>query len=170
MSPLLALTSQTPDTAGVPRDTTASGEGKGADASRGRLAAVSALLVGAYLSREGAADAFRRQFKKDALGHRIHTALAVLTLAGICCKIGVVEFAIIPLAAFSAIRVLNVWRCWVYAALSPVGAMMIGLSVWAWASLLWTGDVAQGLDEVYNTRWVFLPGLTDAGRRRWGCS
>lgn len=135
------------------------GEGTGADASRGRLAAASAVLAGAYLSREGAADAFTRQFKKDALGHRIHTALAMLTLAGICCRISIVEFAIIPLAAFSAIRVLNVWRCWIYAALSPVGALMIGLSVWAWVSLLWTGDVAQGLDEAYNTRWMFLPGL-----------
>ncbi len=143
----------------MPAQITASDDGARAVEGRGRGEAARAILLGAYLSREGAAEAFSRQFKKDALGHRIHTALAVLTLAGICCKIGVVEFAIIPLAAFSAIRVLNVWRCWLYAALSPVGALMIGLSIWAWVSLLWTGDVAQGLDEVYNTRWMLLPGM-----------
>lgn len=116
-------------------------------------------LYGTYLSRKGAIDAFEHQFKKDALGHRVHTWVAMFTLAAICSRTAVAEFALVPLAAYSAIRVLNVWRCWIYAALSPVGILMLALGGWAWLSLLWTTDLTQGLDEAYNTRWVLLPGM-----------
>lgn len=114
---------------------------------------------GAYLARDGALAAFERQFKKDSLGHRVHTWIAMLTLAAICSRTAVAEFAIIPLAAYSLIRALNIWRCWIYAALSPVGLLMLALGAWAWLSLLWTPDLTQGLDEAYNTRWVLLPGM-----------
>lgn len=117
------------------------------------------FLAGAYLPRTGARAAFEHQFERDALGHRIHTWIAMLTLAAICSRTAVAEFAIIPLAAYSAIRVLNIWRCWIYAALSPVGILMLGLGAWGWLSLLWTRDLTQGLDEAYNTRWVLLPGM-----------
>jgi hypothetical protein len=124
-----------------------------------RVFDIRTFLAGASLPRAGALAAFEHQFKKDALGHRIHTWIAMLTLAAICSRTAVAEFAIIPLAAYSLIRVLNVWRCWIYAALSPVGILMLGLGAWAWLSLLWTRDLTQGLDEVYNTRWVLLPGM-----------
>lgn len=114
---------------------------------------------GAYLAPHGALAAFECQFKKDTLGHRVHTWIAMLTLAAICSRTAIAEFAIIPLAAYSLIRALNIWRCWIYAALSPVGLLMLALGAWTWLSLLWTPDLTQGLDEAYNTRWVLLPGM-----------
>lgn len=126
----------------------------------GRVRArVLGLLAGVYLSQSGAERSHAMQFRKDGLGHRIHTWVAMVTLAGICSRTAVAEFALVPLAAYSAVRVLNVWRCWVYAALSPVGVLMLVLAAWAWLSLLWTRDIGQGLDEAYNTRWVLLPGM-----------
>ena len=123
----------------------------------------SGVLLGSYapalLGPDRVREAFEFQFKKDALGHRIHTVVAMVSLVGICGPTVVAELALIPLTAYSAIRVLNVWRCWVVAALSPVGLMMIAFALWAWLSLLWTRDPVQGLDEALNTRWIFLPGM-----------
>lgn len=135
-----------------------SGGRDGAGTGRVRARALG-LLAGVYLSQSGAERAHAMQFRKDGLGHRIHTWVAMVTLAGICSRTTVAEFALVPLAAYSAVRVLNVWRCWVYAALSPVGVLMLALAAWAWLSLLWTRDIGQGLDEAYNTRWVLLPGM-----------
>ncbi len=121
------------------------------------------LLSGSYaptlLGPERVREAFEFQFKRDALGHRIHTIIAITTMIGICGPTVVAEFALIPLTVYSAIRVLNVWRCWVIAALSPVGLLLIAFALWAWLSLLWTEDLKQGVDEALNTRWVLLPGM-----------
>lgn len=117
------------------------------------------FLTGAYLSSQGALAAHERQSHRVGLGHRIHTWLAMLTLVGICLPTFLTELSIIPLAAFSLLRAHRIWRCWIYAALSPVGLLMLVLVGWAWLSLLWTPDRTQGLDELWNTRWALLPGL-----------
>lgn len=120
---------------------------------------LAAILRGEWISPERTRRAFEYQFERDALGHRIHTIVAMITLVGICGPTFVAELALIPLTAYSAIRVLNVWRCWVVASLSPVGMMMLALGVWTWISLLWTHDLTQGIDEALNTRWILLPGM-----------
>lgn len=117
------------------------------------------FLAGAYLSPLGARRAFEKQFKRDAIGHRLHTWCAVIALVGICTRTTVAEVAAAPLLLYSGVRVLNIWWCWVYAALSPVGLTMLMLAAWAWLSLAWTPDRTQGLDELLNSRWVLLPGL-----------
>lgn len=142
-----------------PQSVTESAAANPIDPDRARPGPLLRFLTGAYLSSQGALAAHQHQYHRAGLGHRIHTWLAMLALVGICLPTFLTELSIIPLAFFSLLRAHRIWRCWIYAACSPVGLLMLALAGWAWLSLLWTPDRTQGLDELWNTRWVLLPGL-----------
>ncbi|MHC4948496.1 MAG: O-antigen ligase family protein, partial [Planctomycetota bacterium] len=94
---------------------------------------------------------------RDPLGHRIQTALAGLHLFMLPLASAPSSITFGLLLANTLLRLPHTWRCY-----APLGRLRLGwlLAAWfAWtaASVAWSSDPVQGIDELSASRMLLLP-------------
>lgn len=114
---------------------------------------------GSYVDRDACDAAFARTHRRDALGDRIHLALACLGLFLVAGPVTVTELAFAPLLVFFVVRTLNIAPLWAHGFGQPAVLAGLALTVWLGVTLAWSPDAAQGLDEIARLRWILLVGL-----------
>lgn len=114
------------------------------------------FVDGVYIDREAAEAAFGRMHRRDAIGDRIHLALACLGLFLVAGPVTVTELAFAPLLVFFVIRVKNTGPVWIHGFGQPAVLAALALAGWLGITLLWSPDRAQGLDEIVRLRWFLL--------------
>jgi len=122
-------------------------------------------------SPERIAAIFERQRSHDRLGYTIHVWAAVVSLAMLTGPTTVCEFALLPLAVVTLIRLPGIWRMALPLGAAWVVRLYVLLAMWWTLSLAWSPDRTQGLDEVATLRFaVMVPLLWPVlDRRRLLC-
>ncbi len=114
------------------------------------------LLDGGWVERDRAAAAFERMHRRDAIGDKIHTALACLAAFGLAGPTSAVEIAYLPLLVFFFVRVVNAGPTWIHWLGQPVMLGALALAAWQAISLAWSGDRWLGLDHLGSLRWLAI--------------
>lgn len=112
-----------------------------------------------YIDRPACDAAVARMHARDGIGDRVHLWLACLGLFLLSGPMTVTELAFAPLGVFFFVRVFNTAPVWIHAAAQPAVLCAAALAGWLGVTLLWTPDVAQGLDEIGRLRWFLLTPL-----------
>lgn len=123
------------------------------------LDALRRFLDGSYVTRDACDAAFVRMHERDAIGDRVHLFLAFVSFACVVGPVSVVEFTVLPLLLFFAIRVINTFPVWIHGFGQPVLLAALALAAWMGIGLLWSPDVAQGAESLASLRWVALVGF-----------
>ncbi len=114
-------------------------------------------------------DAFARQHQRDLIGVRLHWLFLTGGLIAFTTTTSATEIALAPALAYTLIRLNNTWRCYRSCLLQPALILSVALVAWSALSLLWTPNVAHGLDELAMARvlaiWLILWPLIEY--RRW---
>lgn len=97
---------------------------------------------------------FNRQFRRDALGHRLHLVVAILFYFFICWPQAFVEWAGIPLGAYALLRLTNTWATSWRPLLMPLGLFVLASVAWQAISTTWSPDPAHGWNEVSKNRFA----------------
>jgi O-antigen ligase len=112
---------------------------------------------------------FERQFERDAIGHRLHVALACLWC--FCCSwpTSTIEIAQLPVILYALLRLTNTHRMTNSIALQPVMLALVLLAIWSAITLAWSPSVSQGLDDLSVMRWCWCIWLLwpVMDRREW---
>lgn len=117
------------------------------------------FVDGWYIDRDACDRAFARMHRRDAIGDRLHLYLAG---GGIVCLFGpltMTELAFAPLLVFFFVRIVNTLPIWIHGFGQPVVLVGLMIATWMGVSLVWSGDRAQGLDEMAELRWLALTAL-----------
>ncbi|MEZ6243853.1 MAG: hypothetical protein R3B57_12520, partial [Phycisphaerales bacterium] len=105
-----------------------------------------------WIDRGRLADAFAHQHERDEIGVRLQTLFALGALVSLTTTNTAAEIGFAPLAVYSLIRLANTWRSLISLFQQPATICCLGYLAWAATSLLWTPDVAHGLDELAMVR------------------
>jgi O-antigen ligase len=114
------------------------------------------FVDGVYVDRAAAGAAFARMHRQDRLGDRLHLMLACLGLFLVAGPVTVTELAFAPLLVFFVVRIKNTGPLWIHGFGQPAVLAALALAAWLGATLLWSPDRAQGLDEIVRLRWFLL--------------
>ncbi|MEQ8769094.1 MAG: O-antigen ligase family protein [Phycisphaerales bacterium] len=114
------------------------------------------LLDGGWVERDQAAAAFERMHRRDAIGDRIHLALACLAAFGLAGPTSAVEIAYLPLLVFFFVRAVNAGPTWIHWLGQPMMLGALALAAWQAIALAWSGDRALGLDHLGSLRWLVI--------------
>ncbi len=112
------------------------------------------LLDGGWVDRGRAQHAFDRMHERDAIGDRIHLALACVAAFGLAGPTSAVEIAYLPLLVFFFVRVLHAGPTWIHWLGQPMMLGALALAGWQAIALAWSGDRALGLDHLGSLRWL----------------
>ncbi len=96
---------------------------------------------------------------RDRIGDRIHLVLACIAMIGIAGPVSVVDIAVMPLAAFFMVRVINTFPIWIHGFGQPFVLVSLLLAGLMGLSLLWSPDVHAGLEHLSEMRWLMLLGF-----------
>ena len=121
--------------------------------------ALARFADGSYIDRPATDAAFARMHRRDAVGDRVHLALACLGLFLLAGPVTVTELAFAPLLVFFFVRAINTGPLWIHAFGQPAVLAGLALAAWLGITLAWSPDRAQGLDEIARLRWFLLVGL-----------
>ena len=114
------------------------------------------VLAGGYVEPDKALGAFDRIARRDALGTRVHAALAIGTVAALMGPTSVAELALGPILVFFFVRTFNTFGTWVHWFGQPLFLLALAWAAWQGATLLWSDNRVQGLDEIGRTRWALV--------------
>lgn len=104
------------------------------------------------------AEALRKARNSDAIGHQIHTALAMLYLFLLPLTTAPKDFAFGLLFVWTAIRLYpHTWRCYGAIFRVPMAWALVAWAGWLALSLLWSVDPRQGFDELGAYRMLLTP-------------
>ena len=95
--------------------------------------------------------------RRDRFGDRLHLALAILYLLLLPLATAPKDFAFGFLVFWAVARLHNTWRCYAGALRSPLLWTLLAWTAWQAASILWSSDKAEGLDELNAFRVLVLP-------------
>jgi len=109
-----------------------------------------------WIDHARAQAAFDDLNSHDRLGQRIHLALGFLAVGSIAGSTSALEIGAAPLAVCCAIRLWIARRVWGSFFRQPAVVAAIAAALWTIASVLWSSDRAQGLDEVATVRWIWI--------------
>ncbi|MFK7884499.1 MAG: O-antigen ligase family protein [Phycisphaerales bacterium] len=115
-----------------------------------------AFADGAYIDQAGCDAAFDRMHRLDGIGDRIYLWLACLAMVLLAGPSTVTEIAVVPLAVFFFVRVLNTFPVWIHAFGQPAMLAAAVLFGWLMITLLWSRDPSQGMAELNRMRWFLL--------------
>ena len=93
----------------------------------------------------------------DALGHQIHTALALLFLFLLPLATAPKDILLGTLVVWTLVRSPHIWRSYRWVVFTPVAFALIAWSAWMLISLSWSLDVEQGFDEFGALRMLIVP-------------
>jgi O-antigen ligase len=97
---------------------------------------------------------FERQFRRDAIGHRVNVAVACVMAFAACAPPAIAEWALWVPLAYALLRLTNTsataWRLW----LMPAGLCVMGLIAWTTLSVAWSPNPHGGWDEVKKLRFA----------------
>jgi len=96
---------------------------------------------------------------RDRIGDRLHLLFACIAMVGIGGPVSMVDIAVLPLAVFFVVRVLNTFPIWIHGFGQPVVLCGILLAGWMGVSLLWSSDPAAGLEHMSELRWLAMIGF-----------
>jgi len=114
------------------------------------------FLDGSYVDRSACDAGFGRMHARDAIGDRIHLALACLGLVLLCGPSTVTELAFAPLLVFFFVRTFNTFPVWIHGVGQPAVLAAALLFAWLAITLLWSEDPQQGITELNRMRWFGL--------------
>jgi hypothetical protein len=117
------------------------------------------FVRGDYVDRVACDAAFERMHRRDAVGDRLHLALACVGMFLVVGPVTVTELAFAPMAVFFFVRVANTAPVWIHGFGQPFVLAGLALAAWAGVTLLWSPDPAGGVDEITRLRWILLAGL-----------
>lgn len=100
--------------------------------------------------------AFEEQARLVAIGMLRHAYVAGLSLLLLMTFISGAEVGAVILGAFFLLRAHRTIRLWPSCLLQPVPILIFAWTTWQFATLLWSGDVRLGLDEISEMRWGVL--------------
>lgn len=105
------------------------------------------------------ASALRYARLTDPYGHAAHTVIAAIHLfmLPLAHALGAISFGV--LAGYSLLRVWVTWRSYTVLLRLPVTWMMLAFFLWCAASIIWSADRVQGLDELAALRMLALPAM-----------
>ena len=121
-----------------------------------------------WLTNTWVDEPFDRQRRIDALGHRVHTALACLACFCLGSPNSAAELGAIPLLVAFVIRVHRHWRTWPRLILQPLLLVVLAWVFLSLASRAWTlGTAGAWFEEFGSLRfaWVLLALWPVADRR-----
>lgn len=101
-------------------------------------------------------DLVRRDERETPRERKVYLALALLMCAGLAGPMSVCELAGAPLIAYFFIRAARLGRTWLIVPARPIPALVLVFAAWIVFSLLWSPNVAHGLDELGTLRWLWL--------------
>lgn len=112
---------------------------------------------------------FELQFERDAVGHRVHVALACFWCFVCSFPTSAIEIAQLPVILYSLLRLTNTHRLTNSIALQPLVLLIATFAAWSAISLAWSLDRAQGLDDLSVMRWCWCLWLLwpIMDRREW---
>lgn len=116
-------------------------------------------MTGSYITRDQCDLAFERMHARDGIGDRIHLVLACIAMIGVAGPVSVVDFVMMPLAAFFLVRVINTFPVWIHGFGQPFVLVSLMLAGLMGLSLLWSPDVYAGLENLSELRWLMLLGF-----------
>jgi O-antigen ligase len=93
----------------------------------------------------------------DALGHQIHTVLAMVFLFLLPLATAPKDILLAVLAAWTAVRLPHIWRSFRWVIFTPIALTLIAWSLWMLISLTWSLDAKQGFDEFGALRMLLVP-------------
>ena len=113
--------------------------------------------------------AFDRQRRFDALGYRIHLAVAIAMCVLICGPILSVQIAVAPPLICFLIRIWGIHPLEGYFGRTALARLLLAWAAWCLLSVAWSMDRAQTVAEMTDLRWVAAPFMLWAvlDRRRW---
>jgi len=123
------------------------------------LSNLNSFVTGSYITRDQCDQAFERMHSRDSIGDRIHLVLACIAMIGIAGPVSVVDIAVMPLAAFFLIRVMNTFPIWIHGFGQPFVLVSLMLAGLMGLSLLWSPDIGAGLEHLSELRWLMLIGF-----------
>jgi hypothetical protein len=97
------------------------------------------------------------QRRRDTLGHTLHTALAATTCLTLAAPTTIAQFGLVPVFFCTLIRAVGIHPFLGVFARSLMAKLLMLWAAWLALSLLWTPDLAQGIDELSDLRWALLP-------------
>ncbi|MCL4221540.1 MAG: O-antigen ligase family protein [Phycisphaerales bacterium] len=100
--------------------------------------------------------AFEEQARLVPAGIHRHAWVAGLAMLLLMTFISAAEVGAALLGAFFLLRTRRTIRLWPSSLLQPVPLLIIAWTVWQFTTLLWSGDVRLGLDEISEARWGVL--------------
>ncbi len=103
-----------------------------------------------------AESAFERQARDVPTGMKRHAYVAALAVLLLTTFISAAEVGAVILGGFFLLRTRRTIRLWASSLLQPVPLLIFAWTVWQFTTLLWTGDVRLGLDEISEVRWGVL--------------
>lgn len=92
---------------------------------------------------------------RDAFGHRLHLAFALLFCFLLPWPMSIVQVAGVPLIIFFIVRTPHIWRTWGSFGVQPLFLAVVAFTAWQALSLVWSPDLKQGLRELSSNRWIW---------------
>ncbi|MBL4591622.1 MAG: O-antigen ligase family protein [Phycisphaerales bacterium] len=125
----------------------------------GRLGWLVRRVDGSYIDRSACDAAFVRMHRQDAIGDRIHLIFACIGCVGLLGPQTVLQIAMAPLVVFFVVRILNTFPIWIHGFGQPAVLVTLALAGWMGVTLLWSGNIPLGLEEISKLRWMLLVGF-----------
>jgi O-antigen ligase len=97
--------------------------------------------------------------ERDSIGDRLHLLFGCVACMGLLGPQSVTQIAIAPLLVFFFIRAINTFPVWIHGFGQPVVLLTLLLAGWMGVTLLWSGDVRLGLEEISQLRWFVIAGF-----------
>lgn len=101
-------------------------------------------------------SAWRAQFERDALGHRVHTHVGVVAGACLAGPTTALEIAGVVLGLYALLRLTHTLALGIAWLRLPTTIVWGAVLAWTALAILWSADTAEGLDQLQTHRWLLL--------------